>query len=406
MTKLIRLSTHDTDRTADRIASEEEALVVARTLAADFALTASERDRDRILPHAEMDRLAASGLLAITVPAEYGGIDVSNAVLAEVTAILSEADGSIGQIPQNHFYILEALRHDGTDDQKRFYYGRALAGDRFGNALSETGTKTVGHYNTRLTRDGAGFRIDGRKFYSTGVLFADWIAIFALDEDEKITMSFVPRGTEGVEIVDDWDGIGQRTTGSGTTILDGVRVPPSAVVRHHKGFERPGTIGSVGQIIHAGIDLGIARAAFAEMVRFIRTVSRPWTNSGVDRASEDPLTIARVGQVAIRIEAATAIVEYAGRKVDHAQVDLTEETAVAASLAVASAKVLTTEIAIEATNTLFELAGTASAREGLNLDRHWRNARTHTLHDPVRWKYHVAGNFHLNDVPPPRSGAL
>ncbi|RWX81258.1 SfnB family sulfur acquisition oxidoreductase [Neorhizobium lilium] len=406
MTKLIRLSTHDTDRTADRIASEEEALIVARTLAAEFALTASERDRDRILPHAEMDRLAASGLLAITVPAEYGGIDVSNAVLAEVTAILSEADGSIGQIPQNHFYILEALRHDGTDDQKRFYYGRALAGDRFGNALSETGTKTVGHYNTRLTRDGAGFRIDGRKFYSTGVLFADWIAIFALDEDEKITMSFVPRDTEGVEIVDDWDGIGQRTTGSGTTILDGVRVPSSAVVRHHKGFERPGTIGSVGQIIHAGIDLGIARAAFADMVRFVRTTSRPWTNSGVERASEDPLTIARVGQVAIRIEAATAMVDYAGRKVDHAQVDLTEETAIAASLAVASAKVLTTEIAIEATNTLFELAGTASAREGLNLDRHWRNARTHTLHDPVRWKYHVAGNYHLNDVAPPRSGAL
>lgn len=100
------------------------------------------------------------------------------------------------------------------------------------------------------------------------------------------------------------------------------------------------------------------------------------------------------------------MVEYAGRKVDHAQVDLTEETAIAASLAVASAKVLTTEIAIEATNTLFELAGTASAREGLNLDRHWRNARTHTLHDPVRWKYHVAGNYHLNDVAPPRSGAL
>lgn len=406
MTRLIRLNTHDNDRTADRIASEEEALAVARTLATEFAVTASERDRDRILPHAEMDRLAASGLLAITVPAEYGGIDVSNAVLAEVTAILSEADGSIGQIPQNHFYILEALRHDGTEDQKRFYYGRALAGDRFGNALSETGTKTVGHYNTRLTREGAGFRIDGRKFYSTGVLFADWIAIFALDEDEKITMSFVPRGTEGVEIVDDWDGIGQRTTGSGTTILDGVRVPPSAVVRHHKGFERPGTIGSVGQIIHAGIDLGIARAAFADMVRFIRTTSRPWTNSGVERASEDPLTVARVGQVAIRIEAATAMVEYAGRKVDHAQVDLTEETAVAASLAVASAKVLTTEIAIEATNSLFELAGTASAREGLNFDRHWRNARTHTLHDPVRWKYHVAGNYHLNDVAPPRSGAL
>ncbi|TCU33566.1 SfnB family sulfur acquisition oxidoreductase [Rhizobium azibense] len=391
---------------AARIGSEEEALAVARKLAAEFSQGASERDRERMLPYRELERLATSGLLAITVPVEYGGIDVSNAVLAEVTAILAEADSSIGQIPQNHFYILEALRHDGTEDQKRFYFGRALAGDKFGNALSEAGTKTVGHYNTRITTDGPGFRINGRKFYSTGVLFADWIAIFALNEDEQLTMSFAPRGTEGIEIVDDWDGIGQKTTGSGTTILNNVAVPVSAVVSHHKGFERPGTIGSVGQILHASIDLGIARAAFRETVGFVRTRSRPWTDSGVEQASDDPLTIAKVGQIAIRLEAATATLEYAGRKVDHAQIDPTEGNVVAATLAVATAKVLTTEIALEATNTLFELAGTASVREGLNLDRHWRNARTHTLHDPVRWKYHVAGNFHLNDVTPPRSGAL
>ena len=136
----------------------------------------------------------------------------------------SEADGSIGQIPQNHFYILEALRTDGSEEQKKFFFGRALAGDRFGNALSERGTKTVGHYNTRITRDGLGYRINGRKFYSTGVLFADWITVFALDEDDRLTMSFVPRGTEGIEIVDDWDGFGQRTTGSGTTILNNVYV--------------------------------------------------------------------------------------------------------------------------------------------------------------------------------------
>ncbi|AJD44203.1 sulfur acquisition oxidoreductase SfnB family protein (plasmid) [Rhizobium gallicum bv. gallicum R602sp] len=395
-----------TPLSAARIASEEEALAVARELAAEFSEGASERDRERILPYRELERLAKSGLLAITVPVEYGGIDVSNAVLAEVTAILAEADGSIGQIPQNHFYILEALRHDGTEDQKRFYFGRALAGDKFGNALSETGTRTVGHYKTRITTDGPGFRINGRKFYSTGVLFADWIAIFALNEDEQLTMSLAPRGTEGIEIVDDWDGIGQKTTGSGTTILNDVAVPASAVVSHHKGFERPGTIGSVGQIIHAGVDLGIARAAFRDTVNFVRTRSRPWTDSGVERASDDPLTIAKVGQIAIRLEAATATLEYAGRKVDHAQIDQTDGNVVAATLAVATAKVLTTEIALEATSTLFELAGTASVREGLNLDRHWRNARTHTLHDPVRWKYHVAGNFYLNDVTPPRSGAL
>ncbi|WP_160003410.1 SfnB family sulfur acquisition oxidoreductase [Rhizobium sp. 18055] len=400
---------HPTDRIRQltaRLASEEDALATARALARRFAEKAALRDQERLLPYHELDALSQSGLLAITVPPEYGGIDVSNSVLAEVAAILSQADGSIGQIPQSHFYILEALRVDGTEEQKRFFFGRALAGDRFGNALSERGTKTVGHYNTRLTHDGIGYRLNGRKFYSTGVIFADWVTVFALDEADRLTMSFVQRGTDGIEIIDDWDGFGQRTTGSGTTVLDNVYVQADAVVLHHKGFERPTTIGSVGQIIHAGIDLGIARAAFAETIDFVKTRSRPWTDSGVDKASDDPLTIAKVGELAIRIEAATALVERAGLKVDIAQIDTNEENVIAATLAVAAAKVLTSEIAIEAANTLFELAGTASTGTGLNLDRHWRNARTHTLHDPVRWKYHVVGNYHLNGTIPPRSGAL
>ncbi len=391
---------------AHRIESEEEALSIARELAAEFAKSANERDTDRILPFDELDALAQSGLLAITVPPEYDGIDVSNAVLAEITAILSEADSSIGQIPQNHFYILEALRTDGTEEQKAFFFGRALAGDRFGNALSERGTKTVGDYATRLTPDGPGFRLNGRKYYSTGVLFAEWIVVFALDPNDKLTMSFLPRGAEGLQIIDDWDGFGQRTTGSGTTVLQNVYVTTDAVVRHHRGFERPTTIGSVGQIIHAGIDLGIARAAFAETLNFVRDHARPWMDSSVERAADDPLTIARIGQLAIRLEAATATVERAGKKVDVAQINGTEESVVEATLAVAAAKVLTTEIALEASNTLFELAGTASTKIGLNLDRHWRNARTHTLHDPVRWKHHVVGNYHLNGVKPPKNGAL
>jgi SfnB family sulfur acquisition oxidoreductase len=400
---------HSTDRIRQltaRLASEEEAIATALHLARRFAEGASRRDQQRMLPYEELEALSQSGLLAITVPPEYGGLDVSNAVLAEVTAILSEADGSIGQIPQNHFYILEALRTDGTEEQKRFFFGRALAGDRFGNALSERGTKTVGHYNTRIMRDGIGYRINGRKFYSTGVIFADWITVFALNEDDNLTMSFVQKGTEGVEIVDDWDGFGQRTTGSGTTVLNNVYVHADAVVLHHKGFERPTTIGSVGQIIHAGIDLGIARASFAEMVDFVKTRARPWTDSGVDRASDDPLTIAKVGSLAIQLQAATALIESAGLKVDIAQIETTEANVVAATLAVAAAKVLCSDVAIDASNTLFELAGTSAASTDLNLDRHWRNARTHTLHDPVRWKYHVVGNYHLNGVSPPKSGAL
>lgn len=393
-------------QTAGRLRSDFEAIETARALAADFATRASDRDANRTLPYDELDEIARSGLLAITVPAEYGGLDVSNAILAEVTAILSEADASIGQIPQNHFYILEALRADGSEDQKRYFFGRALAGDRFGNALSERGTKTVADYNTRITPEGPGYRVNGQKFYSTGVLFADWITVFALDPEDRLTMSFVAKGTEGIEIIDDWDGFGQRTTGSGTTILNNVYVNADAIVFHHKGFERPTTIGSVGQIIHAGVDLGIARAAFAETLDFVRTQSRPWKDSGVERAADDPLTIARIGEIAIKIEAATALIERAGRKVDVAQMDATEANVIDATLSVAAAKVLTTEVALAASTTLFELAGTSATRIGLNLDRHWRNARTHTLHDPVRWKAHVVGNYYLNGVVPPKNGAL
>ncbi|MCA1367376.1 SfnB family sulfur acquisition oxidoreductase [Bradyrhizobium sp. BRP14] len=391
---------------AHRIESEEEALSIAKDLAAQLAEGASERDLERVLPYEELDRLAQSGLLAISIPSEHDGIDVSNAVLAEVTAILAEADSSIGLIPQEHFYILEALRQHGSEEQKQFFFGRALAGDRFCCALSETETSAGGHYETRITEDGAGYRINGRKEHSTGVLFADWIAVFALDAAGRVALSIVPRGAEGIQIIDDWDSFGQRVTGTGTAVLQNVYVNADSVIRHHWGFERPTAIDAVGQIIHASVDLGIARAAFRETVHFVRYHARPSPGSGAEQASEDPLAITELGKIAIRLEAATALIEHAGRKVDAAQVDPTEEHAVAASLAVAAAKVVTSEVALEATNTLFELAGTAATRVALNLDRYWRNARTHTLHAPLRWKYHAVGNYHVNGTKPPRNGAL
>jgi alkylation response protein AidB-like acyl-CoA dehydrogenase len=169
-------------RPARRIRDDAEALAVAEEISAKLAEGAVARDRDRILPYEEMELLSDAGLLAITVPKAYGGAGVSARTVARVIAALSRADGSIGQIPQNHFFMLEGLRLQGTEEQKRFFYGRVLAGERLGNALSETGTKTAHDHVTRLTRDGAVYRLNGRKFYSTGVLFAHWVAVVANDE--------------------------------------------------------------------------------------------------------------------------------------------------------------------------------------------------------------------------------
>lgn len=255
-----------------------------------------------------------------------------------------------------------------------------------------------------MVPDGAGYRISGRKYYSTGALFADWIAIFALDEHDKLVMAIVPRQSEGLTIIDDWSGFGQRTTASGTVTIDNLYVASDAVIRHHQAFEQHTPLGAFGQLLHAAVDLGIARGAFADMLDFVRTKARGNLNLGVGMISADPLALARAGSIAVKIEAASAVLERAGRRIDTAQVSPSPEASGSASIAVASAKVLTTEAALEATNALFELAGTSSTDESLNFDRHWRNARTHTVHDPVRWKHHAIGDFHLNGNLPSPNG--
>ena len=202
-------------------------------------------------------------------------------------------------------------------------------------------------------------------------------------------------------MIDDWSSFGQRTTASGTVLLDRVKVPKTYLVPGYKGYDHPTADGPIFKIIQAAVDAGIARAALDETIGFVRTKSRPWVDSGLDHAWQDPYTIQAVGDLRLRLNAAEALLEKAGVAVDRAVAEPSAETVAAAQIAVAESKVLTTEIAIAATNKLFELAGTRSTLGEHNLDRHWRNARTHTLHDPVRWKYAILGNYYLNGINPP-----
>ncbi|CAM2189108.1 Dibenzothiophene monooxygenase [Paraburkholderia sacchari] len=384
------------------IGSDEEALAVARAVAVKFKENAAQRDRARQLPHDEVELFSASGLWAITVPKAYGGAEVSSVTLAEVIAIVSEADPSIGQIPQNHFCLIEDIRLEGTEAQKRFFFDLVLKGTRYGNAFSEAGGKNVLDIQTRIRRDGDGFVLNGRKFYSTGTMFAHWIPVLALDEQDQAVLAFVKQGAPGLSVVDDWSGFGQRTTASGTVIAENVRVSPFEIFHTQRSYDRPTFAGPFAQITTAAIDLGIARAALADTIEFVQHQARPWIDSGVERAAEDPLTIAQIGDIAWRVHAAEALLERSGRFVDIAKREPNEETVAQAAIAVGEAKIATTEISLLAASKLFELGGSKSTLAKYNLDRHWRNARVHTLHDPVRWKYHAIGNYYLNGVKPAR----
>ncbi|MBY4951179.1 SfnB family sulfur acquisition oxidoreductase [Pantoea sp. DY-17] len=384
------------------IRDDAEAIEIAQRLATEFARDAALRDREGILPLNELDAFSQSGLWAMAIPKIYGGAGVSWVTVAKVIAIISAADSALGQLPQNHLAGVAHLVADGSEAQKQELLGEVLAGLRWGNAFSEKNSRTVADFQTRFQREGDDVVINGEKFYATGALLAHRIHAVALDDQDRAHLIVLDRNTPGVTIINNWSSFGQRTTASGTVLLENVRAPLSRVIPAYQAFERPTAAGPISQIIQAAVDVGIARGTVEDTLHFVRERSRPWIDSGQERASDDHFTLAAVGDLKIRLHAAEALLWRAGEAIDLALRQPDESTVAAATVATAEAKVLTTEIAILAGNKLFELAGTRSTLQEFNLDRHWRNARTHTLHDPVRWKYYHVGNYYLNGTPPPR----
>ncbi|MFL6968367.1 MULTISPECIES: SfnB family sulfur acquisition oxidoreductase [Pseudomonas] len=388
---------------AQVLRNDAEAIEAAHQLAQVARQQAARRDQQRKLPWSEIEQFTRSGLGSIAVPREYGGPQVSSVTVAEVFAIISAADPALGQIPQNQFGVLQLILATGTERQKKILLQSLLEGWRIGNAGPERGTRNTLELKARITADGDGFVINGQKFYSTGALFAHWVAVKALDDEGRQVLAFVRRGTPGLRIVDDWSGFGQRTTASGTVLLNNVRVDAELVLDNWRINEVPNVQGAFSQLIQAAIDLGIARGAIDDTIAFVRERARPWIEAKVERASDDLYVIADVGRLKIELHATEALLRKAGQVLDEVNAaPITEQSAARASIAVAEAKVLTTEIALQASEKLFELAGSRATLAEFNLDRHWRNARVHTLHDPVRWKYHAVGDYRLNGTLPAR----
>jgi SfnB family sulfur acquisition oxidoreductase len=400
---------------ATRIPSTGEAVAVATRLAAQFAAEASARDTARDLPHEQVRALKESGLLALSAPGEFGGIEAPAAVIAEVFRLLAHADPSLAQIPHSHFTFLEALRLKGTQGQKDFFYGIVGTGGLFANAQSERGPNPVDVDATTLTATESGaFVLQGRKYYCTGALFADWLIVRASLTDGSggvptsatpKALAFVPRDAEGVQVVDDWDGMGQRTTASGTVTLEEVQVPAEHVVPFTPIFAEPTVYGAHAQLLHAAIDVGIATGALAEGVAQAAK-GRPHFEAHVSTSAEDPLLIQVAGELTVTVRGAQALLADAARQLDVARAHPTAETTGAASVAVAIAKVAAVRASLEASTVLFELGGTRSASASGNLSRYWRDARTHTLHDATRWKLQHIGKYTLSGTNPPRHGQI
>lgn len=385
------------------ILNDQQAINAAYQVS-DFALEErNRRDQNRILPTEQINQFSQKGLGGIRIPKQYGGAFVFNKTLAHVFRILSKADANVGQIPQNQFGLLNFINITGSDAQKQFIYTEILAGKRIANGGPEKNSKDTKSIQTTLTLENGQYFLNGEKFYSTGTSFADWLAIRALHPDGHTVLAIIDRHAAGVEVINDWNGFGQRTTASGTVKLHNVIADPALFFDERIISDTPNVRGAYSQLLQVAIDVGIAEAAFDDTLSSIRK-ARPIIDAGVEKASEEHYTLQEVGKLNILLDAAILLLDEAAEYLDELDqlTQISSEQAARASILVAEAKIYANDAALHISEKLLELGGSRASLSQHNLDQHWRNARVHTLHDPVRWKFHAIGDYYLNGTHPAR----
>jgi alkylation response protein AidB-like acyl-CoA dehydrogenase len=385
-----------------------ELRAVADELLPEIAAGAADRELYRQMPYAEVARLFAAGLGTWRVPAEYGGPNSTIRDLISFIIDLAAADANIAQAVRSHFAFVEHLRRLPDEAKREQWFRRVLAGDVFGLASDEVGGPH-GQITTRVTRSGDGWRVNGVKYYSTGTLFANWISVRVVDENDQRTHVLVPADREGIERLDDWDGIGQRLTASGTTKFTDVGVHDDEFLDIDSPPDARPPVSPFFQIVLASVEVGISRNALDDAVNYARSKARPIKHAGVDRSVDDPYIRHAVGDIAARVFAAEAAVLRAAEVID--AVDDTpngseaeQRALLEASLAVARAQYVAVETALRAGEQLFEVGGASTTARSHNLDRHWRNARTVANHNPRAHKAGAVGAYLLDGIEPPTSG--
>jgi alkylation response protein AidB-like acyl-CoA dehydrogenase len=357
-----------------------------------IALGAADRDRNRELPREQIRQLRDAGFTALRVPVELGGLGATVRQSFALLTDLAAADSNLTQALRVHFFTVEGFISSGDEAGLRSVAG----GKIFGNAISEKGTGAVERYQTRLTPgpDG-GYLLNGTKFYSTGTLYADVVSV-AADLDGQRATVLVDADAEGVHQFDDWDGFGQRLTGSGTTVFDDVSVPASAVTVG--GYGDAGHVPDTAylQLFHLAALAGIARRAADDGRDRVATRERTYSHASADLPREDPLVQAVLGRAYSAASVARASVLAVADAVAVALASPDDTAAVdAAELAAAEAQVVLVPLVLSAVSEVFETGGSSVVSEKLDLDRHWRNARTLGVHNPVVYKQRAVGEFHL-----------
>jgi alkylation response protein AidB-like acyl-CoA dehydrogenase len=384
--------------TAPRIGTEE----LDRLLDA-VADGAAERERDFVAPHDAIRLIARSGLGALRVPRSHGGAGASVRELFEVLVRLAEADSNVAQSLRAHFHFVEARLAAADPAERDRWFGEVVRGAIFGNATVERTTREMFGFETTLTPAGNRNILRGTKYYSTGTLYSDWVSVGAVTPEGNVVAAIVPTDRAGVHIEDDWDGMGQRLTASGTSRFEDVVVFDHEVLPSPIGKEAAAPRSAFLQLYLVAVNAGITANVAADAARVARGRTRTFSHGSGDLPSADPLIQQLVGQIASNAFAAQTVVLAAADALDAASggdPDALHE----ASLRTAKAQVIVSELATRSAEMLFSVGGASATSRTTNLDRHWRNARTVASHNPAIYKARAIGDLLINDERLPTNG--
>jgi alkylation response protein AidB-like acyl-CoA dehydrogenase len=362
------------------------------------------RELERRLPFDEIEKLKTIGFTALRLPREDGGAGASLPEFFTLLIELSQADSNITQALRAHFGFVEHVLSTANGERRATWLRRLAHGIVVGGAWSEIGEAAkVTSFSARVTRGVDGFRLNGTKFYTTGSLFADWIQVGATDAEGESVSATVERHAPGVEVVDDWDGMGQRLTASGTSHFVDVPVADAEIIAAPGPFPYSQAF---YQLVHLATLAGIGRAAADDLATTVAGRRRTYSHAAATRPAEDPQVLQVVGRVRSAAYAAGAIVVQAARALQRAadavgQEDAEQAAVSEADLEVWQAQSVVSDLILGATATIFDALGASSTFRLEGLDRYWRNARTIVSHNPRMYRDRIVGDFAVNGTPPP-----
>lgn len=374
-----------------------------------IADTALQREQQRELPYEPIQWLKQAGFGAVRVPVQYGGAGASVPQLFQLLIELASADSNLPQALRGHFAFVEDRLNAHRDHSQAHWFERFVAGELVGNAWTEVGDVKIGEVITRLYQDDAGrWTVSGKKYYSTGSIFADWFDLFAqIDATNQNVIAAVRTSHPNVKIEDDWNGFGQRTTGSGTATLYEVEVDAENIIDFDSRFKYQTAF---YQLVLLSVLAGTAHAAVAEFSRQVKARTRVYSHGNADRVDQDAQVLQVIGQASAQAYAAEATAIRAAEAAQRAyeahfahadQRDaLEQQTNIAAELESAQGQVAIAPLVLQLTSDLFNALGASATSREKSLDRFWRNARTAASHNPLIYKQRIVGDYAVNGTEP------